>query len=493
MLFLVAAFVLIPLSKAQDKAITMSGVVTDSKSHLPVDGATVTVVGNKANPEITERDGVFILHFSAGVREGDAVRIRVEKTGYQVYQATKSVSSTIPLLVPLEIIGPPSKDRSSSPAKSSPGGSPIENLARLGWGIKETDKGIQFEIKAAGLPDMKRSAAYFQSLQEPFQLFLQQVPSLAGLELLSNKNCIGVEINASSIENVSELRNLTGLRSLAISQTPFNDIHRELDIRDLALLGNLENLNLSLSRVSNLEPIRGLTKLISLSVGGTLVRDLSPAKGMTGLKSVDVRDSLVNDISALYEDKALEELSIDEKQVLSLARLSQLPRLEKLTIISHSPVDLTAVSALANLTHLSIWESPLIDLAPIRKLGNLTNLHLMGIGFGMGRMRLISVDAIGDLAQLKTLTIMAVQIDSLRFLSSRNKLVELNLRLPIGSVSELASVASLKQISFVDVPVVDISPLLWLPNLATISLLRTPARADVLAELERRGVKVTVN
>ena len=119
---------------------------------------------------------------------------------------------------------------------------------------------------------------------------------------------------------------------------------------------------------------------------------------------------------------------------------------------------------------------------------------MSGFGFGAGRSQVINVDAIGDLAQLKTLSIVSEQIHSLRFLSSHNLLVELNLNdVPVGSVSELASIPSLKRISFSNVPVVDISPLLSLPNLETLSLSRTPARADVIAELERRGVKVTVN
>jgi len=107
---------------------------------------------------------------------------------------------------------------------------------------------------------------------------------------------------------------------------------------------------------------------------------------------------------------------------------------------------------------------------------------------------IVDIDAIGELAQLKTLTMGEVQVDSLRFLAKRYNLVELNLNgLPLRSISELANLMSLEKISLADIPIVDISPLLLLPNLATLSLLRTPARADVISELERRGVKVVIN
>jgi hypothetical protein len=50
---------------------------------------------------------------------------------------------------------------------------------------------------------------------------------------------------------------------------------------------------------------------------------------------------------------------------------------------------------------------------------------------------------------------------------------------------------NLKKVSLIDVPVVEVSPLLALQNLESLSLIRVPARADVIAMLERKGVKVT--
>jgi Leucine-rich repeat (LRR) protein len=106
----------------------------------------------------------------------------------------------------------------------------------------------------------------------------------------------------------------------------------------------------------------------------------------------------------------------------------------------------------------------------------------------------MDADAIGELTQLKNLTLVEVQLTSLRFLVGHDNLVELNLNgTPIDSVYELTNLASLKTISFADVPIVDISPLLSLPSLEKLSLLRTPARADIISELQRRGVKVTIN
>ncbi len=88
-------------SNGQNRKLTMSGVVTDKQSRTPIEGATVSVVGSKANQESTDAEGSFILSFAEGVREGEAVRIHVEKPGYRPYDKLVAVNSTIVLQVSL--------------------------------------------------------------------------------------------------------------------------------------------------------------------------------------------------------------------------------------------------------------------------------------------------------------------------------------------------------------------------------------------------------
>jgi hypothetical protein len=125
---------------AQDKRLTMSGIVTDSRSHRPVEGATVTVVGNKANPDTTDSDGNFILTFSASTREGEVVLIRVEKIGYRVYEVKKPVSPSMPLHLLIDRIAEPRRSQvppshepiadSSRPRESEKGTGPESSLAK---------------------------------------------------------------------------------------------------------------------------------------------------------------------------------------------------------------------------------------------------------------------------------------------------------------------------------------------------------------------------
>src|SRR5258708_38063165 len=101
-------------SHGQSGKLTMSGVVTSKQSHTPIQGATVTVVGNKANQELTDAEGSFILRFPEGVREGEAIRIHVEKSGYQPYDKLVAITSSVPLQVSLVAIKASSNEGSAT-------------------------------------------------------------------------------------------------------------------------------------------------------------------------------------------------------------------------------------------------------------------------------------------------------------------------------------------------------------------------------------------
>lgn len=105
---------------AQVRNVTMSGFVTDKKSR-PLEGARVTIIGNKAKADITtDSDGAFVVTFAQGVEEGNTVRIQIEKPGYKPYEKWLAVSSAIPLRVSLESIRSTPSDRKPTPAPQRP-------------------------------------------------------------------------------------------------------------------------------------------------------------------------------------------------------------------------------------------------------------------------------------------------------------------------------------------------------------------------------------
>jgi hypothetical protein len=112
--FLSTQLVISSLCWSQAK--TMSGLVTDKASSQPVEGATVTMTGDKAKSDATtDIDGAFVLNLAQGVKQGDTVRIHIEKPGYKPYGKLLSASSEVPLRISLEPIG-----KHVSPTKKTP-------------------------------------------------------------------------------------------------------------------------------------------------------------------------------------------------------------------------------------------------------------------------------------------------------------------------------------------------------------------------------------
>jgi Leucine-rich repeat (LRR) protein len=99
---------------------------------------------------------------------------------------------------------------------------------------------------------------------------------------------------------------------------------------------------------------------------------------------------------------------------------------------------------------------------------------------------------IGRLPRLTNLALAGLALNSISFVSSCLELRDLSLqRIPISNLDALSGMKNLQRVSLVDIPIIEITPLLNAPSLRELTVMRTPARADILAELERRRVKVS--
>jgi hypothetical protein len=406
-------------------------------------------------------------------------------------ETSKEVSSSEPQ--PLDHSSHPSQTsdspKSGEYSENVPTKSPIAQLSELGWTVRPGSSEIQFEIVSKPLPDMRKSAVYFRELQKPFILHFQSVKTIAGLHYLSGiAGCKKIEINAGEFNDISELRGFQHLRSLIISQTPIDGLST-IDLAPLSSMVNIQELNLFSSKLTDLSPISGLVELKTLNMKSVPIRDLTPIAGLTLVESLDVTDTEANDLLPLKGMRALRELGIDAKQAPSLGVLSKIRSLRTLRIIDQRPVDLSSVGKLPNLESLFIWGPPTLDLSPLGNLSKLKKLQVSGLGFNT-LSTVEGIEALGNLSDLQELTLGQIQVSDLSFVGNLTSLKELNIgMMPVSSVEALRRLTALKKLSLNMTNVVDISPLLDLPSLSNLSILRTPARADVLTELERKGVK----
>jgi Leucine-rich repeat (LRR) protein len=367
----------------------------------------------------------------------------------------------------------------------------IARLAELGWTVKPGNDEILFEVNARPLPPMRESATYLSEIKRPFKLHFQQVPSLDGMHFIADlPECKNIEFNAGGFADLSELSGFAHLENLIISQVPFEKT-QVIDPSPLASLVNLRSLSLNMSRIRSSDFLVSLKNLRTLNLGGTLISDLSPIAELKELQSLEIRDTRVADLRPLVGLSHLTDLTISGAQVPGLASLSDLPNLKRLVLIDQRPVDLSPVGNLKNLQNILIWGLPDFDVSPLHNLTKLQILQLSGIGFGqLSSIR--NVESLENLTDLKQFTIGQIALASLDLVKNFPQLEELNLsQLPINSIAAVQGLLHLKKITMADIPVVDISSLLQVPNLAEVYLIRVPARADVLVQLQREGVKIT--
>ncbi len=181
----------------------------------------------------------------------------------------------------------------------------------------------------------------------------------------------GLEFNTDDVSDISPVRVLTKLRSLNCSgrgdyQSPL------IDLSPLSELP-LTSLTVGKGQLVGLSPLKGMP-LTSFATYGTHVDDLSPLKGMKLRHLVCVNVGNVTDLSPL-KGMPLETLDLSGTKVDDLTALAGM-KLEKL-YLSHTKVkDLTVIAG-DKLQELDISGTMISDLSQLKGM-KLTSLSLAG-------------------------------------------------------------------------------------------------------------------
>jgi Leucine-rich repeat (LRR) protein len=156
------------------------------------------------------------------------------------------------------------------------------------------------------------------------------------------------------------------------------------------------------------------------------------------------------------------------------------------------PLDLSPIAELENLEMLSIDGPLALNLAPLRKLSKLTSLSLQpNFADFTTLMRVQDIAALGELHELRKLRLEQILVTDLSFMHGLGNLTEFAaIFIPFSNINGIEGCVALTSVTLVRTSVVDISALLRLPNLTDVYVAYTPARSDVLTELQRHGVKV---
>jgi internalin A len=121
------------------------------------------------------------------------------------------------------------------------------------------------------------------------------------------------------------------------------------DLSPIKTLTKLEGLRISMNPVSDIGPLAGMLQMDRLDLGRTRVRDLTPLKKMNNLTELMLDDTPVDNVTALAGLAKLERLSIKRTRVSDISPLKSLRKL-KFLYVGGSPVESSGGLARPGLT-----------------------------------------------------------------------------------------------------------------------------------------------
>ncbi len=121
-----------------------------------------------------------------------------------------------------------------------------------------------------------------------------------------------------------------------------------------------------------------LSSLHQLYIGKGNITDLNPIKGLTKLEGLRISMNPVSDVAPLSAMLAMDRLDLGRTQVRDLGPLKKMTKLTEL-MLDDTPVDnLTPLAGIASLERLSIKRTRVSDLSPLKGLRKLKFLYIGG-------------------------------------------------------------------------------------------------------------------
>lgn len=175
---------------------------------------------------------------------------------------------------------------------------------------------------------------------------VSNIEPIAAFTELEYLNLLG----AVEIVSFSPLENLTKLESLSISEN-FMITKQNLllhDIRFLAKMTKMRELDLERFQLFDISPIQGMLDLEVLEFGYNTIQDISPIANFKNLKVLSLTRNYIEDISVLEGLTNLEKLFLARNDIVSINSLEQLTQLDRLSLSDNPIFDLSPLYGFSN-------------------------------------------------------------------------------------------------------------------------------------------------
>jgi Leucine-rich repeat (LRR) protein len=137
------------------------------------------------------------------------------------------------------------------------------------------------------------------------------------------------------------------------------------DLRPLAPLRGLRDLDLRDNRISDLSPLRKLSSLGRLNLARNHVTDLSPLSGLTGLEVLEAQDNRITSIDAVAGITALERVNLARNTISDAAALADAEKLMELDLSGNGLRAAPSLRRLSQLRRLDLSLNRIVDTSPL--------------------------------------------------------------------------------------------------------------------------------
>ena len=240
--------------------------------------------------------------------------------------------------------------------------------------------------------------------------------SASGNSQVNTLDAIFDRVGSTNCKEVYDYLSTTKTLDLSNHPIPFSDISL------LAEFTQIEELYLSDSRVADLSPLSGYTKLRKLYIEHCAsVQNLSPLSQLSSLEELLVDYSSVSDLSPLKDLSNLKRLGLRNTSIRSLEDISMLTALTSLEVSGTTVESLEPLTNLNKLQILSLRETDVADLQPLATHTDLFFLDLKDT-------RVKDISPLKGLSNLKVLDIGSTNVTDLSPIKELDALLELNVQ-----------------------------------------------------------------
>ncbi len=144
----------------------------------------------------------------------------------------------------------------------------------------------------------------------------RHLTSIRLLEYLDNLEQL--DISFTKVRDLAPLTYLRDVRYLDISSTQVTNLE------PIARLSSLTHLKIRNTKVTKLDFISELYNMVSLDIGRTSISDISPLRHLVNLRDLNVSETLVSDLTPIFELRFLQTMDIEKTRISRTSMLTLL-------------------------------------------------------------------------------------------------------------------------------------------------------------------------